>query len=228
MRRQLPAKTSRAKGRPVLVRVCPSRRKVHASCTLPWEVQIRPGVVLFTFSVMTVSAIVSSSTVFMAGAGCEEGGGEEVEEVVVDGGVGKDSAEHAEGELEVKVPVQDDPANGEVVGRVKVMRGRGAKWLISFWSKLPAKLTSDFASSVVTAGSVSKLCCAGSKLAVGFASPMAMSASGSGDSHLAVQVVKECFAFAPCRWTQRGQRCHPRWHCSPFCACGHPTARLKL
>ena len=59
--------------------------------------------------------------------GCGGGGGEEDEADTVGGGVGKDSAEHAKGELEVKVPVQDDPANGEVVGRFKGMQGRGAK-----------------------------------------------------------------------------------------------------
>ena len=59
--------------------------------------------------------------------GCGGGGGEEDEADTIGGGVGKDSAEHAKGELEVEVPVQGDPANGEVVGRFKGMQGRGAK-----------------------------------------------------------------------------------------------------
>ena len=71
--------------------------------------------------------MVSVPTVSVAEAGCEEGGGEEGEVDAKGGGVGKVSVEHAKGELEGQVPVEEGRANGEVVGRFKGMQGRGTK-----------------------------------------------------------------------------------------------------
>ena len=208
------------------MRVWPSRRRVQTSSLELWFLAVAVGftkAVLFTFSSKMASAIESVTVRSAANPWDEPAGGGSVgtvrsaanpwDEPAGGGGVCKGSAEHAKEELEEEVPVEVDPANGEVEGRVKVRRGLGARGFISFWVESLAKLTSGFASSGVTANSMSKLLAAGSKTVVGFASPTTSSAASSEDSHFRVQSISECLALAPWICEHLGQRCHPRWHC---------------